>query len=658
MSPHSPSINGDEYARTLSADPRLRTLEAQAESQACEIALLRQLGEDLGSWRYRVDSASTQTAHVLQHLNKEIDELKSKIITLTAEDATANRGAVDDLVVQMKGCYTDLQDALGRLHDGNPTLAAKSQTTATTTTTTSVEEVGILARLQDVELKLTTAQALVSTQDSVNDAFQMDLEEIRASVAEARGAAAADVAEVAGEVQALRLGLEVVEQSLEDMDVTDALATLRSRVEDLDAGIEHAADEALSEIAGVKSTVTELRSEVARVEETATVAALCADRAEAAAAVVSEDLAALRRDIRQKEARMMAMATPLASPAVSAPTSPARSTTSIGNIVSDHRLKTAVHTLSDGYRSLHRAMSLMYEEQSEVAGRVTAVGTAAAARAATMNRSQVKKVQALNLSSVTEKKRSVGSFPVLCTSRTLAAAEKDVAVDSGTTANNNNKRKNKKSINVSAVDQVAELKVLVAAQAVDAARQQRRADALEAELAAMKQLLCGLAPPQPAIPTTTTTTTTTPVSSTTPAAVPHQAAHHHQQPQEEAEEEAFSVATTPAVSGDDVDEFFHSELVSARSMVDTPQCVMDSEEDDNDDDVMEEVSLGLELDAVSGHVKVDFGSGGGVPTTTTTTKNNSIQHTSHRCSITRAAKTVVSVVASGSPGEDKIPASW
>jgi len=44
--------------------------------QATELALLRQLGDDLGSWRYRVDSASAQTAHVLQALNDDLANLK------------------------------------------------------------------------------------------------------------------------------------------------------------------------------------------------------------------------------------------------------------------------------------------------------------------------------------------------------------------------------------------------------------------------------------------------------------------------------------------------------------------------------------------------------------------------------------------------------
>ena len=255
MSPPSP-LNGDSQARssadnTSSVAPRLRTLEAQAQVQATEIALLRQLGDDLGSWRYRVDSASTQTAHLLQHLNKDLDELKTKVGELTAgDDAHLSQGAVDDLVSQMRGCYKDLQGALGRLHEGPPASTAAA----------SAPEQGagsVVARLKDIEIQLASAHTLISSQDAVNTGVRVDLADIRASVAEvgaAADAAATDAAmatadataatnfasaaiaetsTLSGQIQALRLGLEVVEQTLEDLDVTDELATLRSRIDDL-----------------------------------------------------------------------------------------------------------------------------------------------------------------------------------------------------------------------------------------------------------------------------------------------------------------------------------------------------------------------------------------------------------------------------------------
>jgi len=502
MSPPSP-LNEDSHARA-SADnnssvaPRLRTLEAQAQVQATEIALLRQLGDDVGSWRYRVDSASAQTAHVLQHLNKDLDELKTKVGELTTgEDAHLNRGAVDGLVSQMRDCYKDLQGALGRLHEG-----------PSATTASDVPEEGnlgsVAARLKDVELQLASAHTLISSQDAVNTDVQVDLADIRASVAEvgaAADAAATDAAMAAadvtaatnlastaisetstlsGQFQALRLGLEVVEQMLEDLDVTDELASLRSRVDDLDSGVEHAGDEALAQISQVHTTMEELRCEVARADEAATAAAQRAMQAEAATASISEDVAALRQDVQNQKLA------PMVLPGMSAPASPARSvssfTTASAPAPSDARLKAAVRTLSDGYQSLHRAMSMMYDEQSEVAERVTAVGKAAVASSLNGETKKVhsfSKIKALNS---TAGKTAFRSHPVSIASL-VAEQEKEAR---------KNKKKTGKQNNDS--EEVAELRALMAAQAADAARQQRRAEAMESELAEMKKQLCALAP--------------------------------------------------------------------------------------------------------------------------------------------------------------------
>jgi hypothetical protein len=506
MSPPSP-LNGDSHARasadnTSSVAPRLRTLEAQAQVQATEIALLRQLGDDLGSWRYRVDSASTQTAHVLQHLNKDLDELKTKLRELTAGDnAHLNRGAVDDLVSQMRDCYKDLQGALGRLHEGP---------SASVAVINAPEEGsgGVAAQLKDIETQLASAHTLISSQDAVNTNVRVDLADIRASVAEvgaAADAAATDAAMAAvdataatnlasaaitenstlsGQIQALRLGLEVVEQTLEDLDVTDELASLRSRVEDLDSGIEHAGDHALAQISQVHATMEELRREVARADEAATAAAQRASLAEAATAVISEDVAALRRDVQNQ------IMTPVALPGMSAPPSPARSVSSVGTASapapSDARIKAAVRTLSDGYQSLHRAMSMMYDEQSEVAERVTAVGKAAVASSLAVKKT----------SSVSSKIKTVNSISTGKFFRSHPVSLASLTVDEEKGSLRNNKKKNKKHAAVSAIvsEEVAELQILMAAQAADAARQQRRADAMEAELAEMKKLLCALAP--------------------------------------------------------------------------------------------------------------------------------------------------------------------
>jgi hypothetical protein len=219
----------------------------------------------------------------------------------------------------------------------------------------------------------------------------------------------------------------------------------------------------------------ELRREVTRADEAATAAAQQASRAEAATMTISQDVAALRREVQTQ------LMTPVVLPGMSAPASPARSisSTATAPAPSDARLKAAVRTLSDGYQSLHRAMSMMYDEQSEVAERVTAVGKAAVASslAGVEETTSSSKINAVNSAAVGSK--IFRSHPVSLASL-VAEEEKDAR---------NNK---KKTPTVS--QEVAELHALMAAQAADASRQQRRAEAMEAELAEMKKLLCALAP--------------------------------------------------------------------------------------------------------------------------------------------------------------------
>ena len=494
MSPHSPFIE-EGYSRS-SADgfvvPRLRTLEAQAQVQSHEIALLRQLGDDLGSWRYRVDSASNQTAHVLHHLNKDVDTLKSQIAELSTEDNAAHKEAMDNLVSQMRICYRDLQETLNEINASSPNAGALSPSQGS--------EDGIAARLQDVELQLATTQALLKTREDSDTCMKANISDVRAALAEtgaiaraaaadasmagAEAVAAADAAAASAheisalsvQVQTIRLGLEVVEQSLEDLDVTETLGALRSRVDDLDAGIEHAGDEALAQVAELAANVEYLRREISHADEVAANAAERACRAEAAVAIIGDDVAALRRDVRQRDL-MDAVSLPsvAATPLNTAPPSPANS---IPPPSSDPRLKAAVHTLSDGYRSLHRAMSLMYEEQNEVASKVATVGIAAQASQITYTKAPRKsppnasRVRTLNLTAL----NSLSSHPVALTARTFLDIPEPKVSRSATS------------------HQVVELKVLVAAQAAEASRQQRRADALESELGEIKRMLASLAP--------------------------------------------------------------------------------------------------------------------------------------------------------------------
>lgn len=56
--------------------PRMRMLEAQAKVADTEVALLRQLGDDLGAWRHRIDAVTTQTCNALQVLHEDVATMK------------------------------------------------------------------------------------------------------------------------------------------------------------------------------------------------------------------------------------------------------------------------------------------------------------------------------------------------------------------------------------------------------------------------------------------------------------------------------------------------------------------------------------------------------------------------------------------------------
>lgn len=126
---------------------------------------------------------------------------------------------------------------------------------------------------------------------------------------------------------------------------------------------------------------------------------------------------------------------------------------------------------------------MMYDEQSEVAERVTAVGKAAVASSLAKRKTGTaclsSKMKAVNSSGIFR------SHPV-----SLASLIEEEKEDCRTNSN----KKNSKHAGSVASQEVAELQILMAAQVADAARQQRRADAMEAELAEMKKLLCALAP--------------------------------------------------------------------------------------------------------------------------------------------------------------------
>lgn len=142
-----------------------------------------------------------------------------------------------------------------------------------------------------------------------------------------------DFAGLSSKVETMSLALDVVEQSLEYFEENDEIIdTLRSRADDFDTGLD-----ALT----------------ARVDELSKTAA----EARALAQSANMGVESLKHGAS------------LLSSGASTP-----SGANIAERSSNARVKAAVHTLSDGYRSLHRAMNLMYDEQTDLAARVAQVG--------------------------------------------------------------------------------------------------------------------------------------------------------------------------------------------------------------------------------------------------------------------------------------------
>ena len=160
------------------------------------------------------------------------------------------------------------------------------------------------------------------------------LEEVACRLVEAERFLRADqtaLLAVTEKVETMGLALEVVEQSLEYFEETDeTIENLRSRMDDFDVGMEN------SEL-----RVDELERKMDRLQA------------------------------KVEEAHCLVHS---ASADVSYLNSGASTPSSITERSSSARVKAAVHTLSDGYRSLHKAMNLMYDEQTDVASRVARVG--------------------------------------------------------------------------------------------------------------------------------------------------------------------------------------------------------------------------------------------------------------------------------------------
>jgi hypothetical protein len=410
---------------------RLRTLEDRCQVHAAEIALLRQQGDEVTAWRSRVDSASSQTACVLQALDEDLKGIK---------------------------CLTIANGKV--LSPPNPS-----------------EDRDVCNRLLDIESQLCAARACI---DGMNSILNVEMGDLKSSITEMSAVARTamevgtegkryavsalnQVEAITSEVQTLRLGLEVVEHSLEDVDgLTESMDALRSRMDDLDSGMILISKQANSEvIQRLEERVLEVHERVEAMEHVAARADVKAATAEAIAQSASSVLISLQSDVAVlKETNTLGGASGLRA-----------------DTVLDTRLRAAVHTLSDGYKSLHRAMSLMYEEQSDVALKVATVGRAA--------------VRATEKGSLTERMKQLNTKP------SGGYPKSALAVVSHPLRLLDDEHKDEENVEhqMTEQQQIAQLLALVGLQARDAVQHSKRIEVLEEELTALRQALKSLNDP-------------------------------------------------------------------------------------------------------------------------------------------------------------------
>lgn len=327
----------------------------------------------------------------------------------------------------------------------------------------------VVDRLHEVESKIQETYDVMVSNEAFEKTTWLMKEEVK-DVTETAAAALANVARVqeelsqnmdhvenmnvqmnsmANEMETMKLALEVVEHSLEDFDESETIESLRSRMDDLDAGIEKNAETSQAKVLELEEKLLEMKERIERTESAATCAATKADTALATADAARAEVTQLRQNIQESSLRFDS----LPSSGSSTPRSHSRS--------SDPRVKAAIHTLSDGYRSLHRAMSLMYDEQTDVAKRVSFVGRECMAPSKALSINE--KIHTVNRHS------QLSSYPL-----------SDVSVSE----DQNQKKENAEP----------HLSILVASQAADIRRAESRADALENEVAQLKKLLTCLCP--------------------------------------------------------------------------------------------------------------------------------------------------------------------
>lgn len=331
------SCDGDTTGGSAMED-RFSSLEAQYGRHRSEIGMLRESVQGMSQWRASMDAASGQTSDLLKSLDEDIGALKEQIgHARWAEDKrnSSLEEKVESYAAELSNLKA-LESLQGQLEAVDSRLAHAERILVDTTVfedeiKTKMSEIEVLSgsAAEDVGRMQTDVQHIDDSVDSLHDR----------------------VDDVDCKIETIRLALEVVEQSLDDFNESEIVESLRSRMEDLDVGIEKVARDSDMRVRELSERVDALKFEI----DTSTKA----DEAFEIAQATSLELSDLKRELKHGQY---------------GPASGTSTPSTVSVRSSDARVKAAVHTLSDGYRSLHKAMGLMYEEHSQLSQRVSRAG--------------------------------------------------------------------------------------------------------------------------------------------------------------------------------------------------------------------------------------------------------------------------------------------
>jgi len=430
-SPPSPMNYSDGFARGSSEHsvvpnvlPRLSSIEAQSALYATEIGLLKTSTSDILEWRSRIDADIEHTSKTLFSVDKEICSMRKQLgserslLDVSMADFTAKLDSYASELEYLKASESvtgQLEHVESRLRQVEMILVEKS------------EFESVLA-----DIKTETSETQVMTRAAVKN-----IEHVTDRMATVQD----DLNSLASKVETINLALEVVEQSLEDFDESETIESLRSRMDDLDVGIENVSQNSDRQIQTLAKQVEELKQYFeSNIKESER-------RSKETYEKITLNMSNLKTEVRNSR---------VGSPSVSGASSPATMATRS----SDARVKAAVHTLSDGYRSLHKAMGLMYEEQADIAKRVKCAGVMA--QNGPLQKSVGERIRA----SVSDEKVTISSYPITLEDNDDMAGSTDV--------------------------NQADLAPLLSANLMDSMKAERRVEALEQEVAALRQILSSL----------------------------------------------------------------------------------------------------------------------------------------------------------------------